>query len=69
MKSALNGLQGFNVTNAKINLTALAGEPNLSGFAFIPNPSLLTVALVGVCFFGGGGGGFFFFFDFLTTVC
>jgi len=42
----LNGLQGFNVTDVRLNLTAAAGEPNLSGFAFIPNPSVITVALV-----------------------
>jgi hypothetical protein len=42
----LNGLQGFNVTDVRVNLTAKAGEPNLSGFAFIPNPSVVTVALV-----------------------
>ncbi|KAN0106018.1 Protein of unknown function (DUF3712) domain containing protein [Hyaloscypha variabilis] len=41
----LNGLQGFNVTDVRVNLTAKAGEPNLSGFAFIPNPSVVTVAL------------------------
>jgi hypothetical protein len=41
----LNGLKGFNVTDVIINGSAKAGEPNLSGFAFIPNPSLITVAL------------------------
>jgi len=41
----LNGLQGFNVTNARLNLTAKAGTPNLSGFAYIPNPSVITVAM------------------------
>jgi hypothetical protein len=46
MVVALNGLQGFNMTDAKINLTAAAGEPNLSGLAYIPNPSDLTIALV-----------------------
>lgn len=46
MISALNGLAGFNVTGVKVNLTAAAGEPNLSGFAYIPNPSLITVAMV-----------------------
>lgn len=43
--AALNGLAGFNVTGAKVNLTAPAGEPNLSGFAYIPNPSVITVAM------------------------
>jgi hypothetical protein len=42
----LNGLAGFNVTGAKVNLSAPVGEPNLSGFAYIPNPSVLTVAMV-----------------------
>ncbi|KAE8442982.1 hypothetical protein EG329_002445 [Mollisiaceae sp. DMI_Dod_QoI] len=41
----LNGLKGFNVTGAKVNLSAPAGQPNLQGFAFIPNPSVLTVAM------------------------
>jgi hypothetical protein len=41
----MNGLKGFNVTGVKINITAAAGEPNLSGFAFIPNPSVITVAM------------------------
>lgn len=43
--AALNGLAGFNVTGAKANLTAPPGEPNLSGFAYIPNPSLITIAM------------------------
>jgi len=41
----LNGLKGFNVTGVKINLTATPDTPNLSGFAYIPNPSVLTVAM------------------------
>jgi hypothetical protein len=41
----LNGLQGFNVTGVRVNISALAGEPNLKGFAYIPNPSVLTVAM------------------------
>lgn len=41
----LNGLKGFNVTNVKINTSAAVGEPNLSGFAYIPNPSVITVAM------------------------
>ena len=44
--AGLNGLAGFNVTGAKVNLSALVGEPNLSGFAYIPNPTVLTVAMV-----------------------
>jgi hypothetical protein len=41
----LNGLKGFNVTGVSINATASPGEPNLKGTAFIPNPSVLTIAL------------------------
>lgn len=40
----LNGLKGFNVTDAKL-VAAKAGDPNLSGMAFVPNPSLLTIAM------------------------
>jgi hypothetical protein len=42
----LNGLKGFNVTNVRLNLTAEAGQPNLKGLAYIPNPSLFTIAMV-----------------------
>lgn len=42
----LNGLKGFNVTDVKLNLSATAGEPNLFGTAFIPNPSVLTIEMV-----------------------
>jgi len=41
----LNGLAGFNVTDIIMNLTTPAGQPNLKGNAFIPNPSILTVAM------------------------
>jgi len=41
----LNGLKGFNVTNALINPEATAGEPNLLGDAYIPNPSVMTIAM------------------------
>jgi len=41
----LNGLQGFNVTDAKVNLTAPAGTPNFKGTAVIPNPSDLTIEM------------------------
>lgn len=41
----LNGLKGFNVTDVIINSNATAGEPNLSGNAVVPNPSVLTIAL------------------------
>lgn len=43
--TALNGLAGFNVTGVKVNLTAAAGEPNLHGYAYVPNPSIITVAM------------------------
>jgi hypothetical protein len=46
MTSGLNGMAGFNVTGAKVNLTAPSGEPNLSGFAYVPNPSVITIAMV-----------------------
>ena len=39
-------MKGFNVTDVRLNISAKAGEPNLKGFAFIPNPSVITVALV-----------------------
>lgn len=42
----LNGLKGFNVTGVIVNTSVAAGQPNLKGFAFIPNPSVLTVAMV-----------------------
>ena len=43
----LNGLAGFNVTGAKVNISAAAlGLPNFTGFSQIPNPSLITVAMV-----------------------
>jgi hypothetical protein len=44
---SLNGLAGFNVTDLKLNLSAPAGQPNLVGKAFIPNPSVMTIAMVG----------------------
>ncbi|ESZ97249.1 hypothetical protein SBOR_2372 [Sclerotinia borealis F-4128] len=40
----LNGLKGFNVTGVRVNLTALTG-PNLSGYAYIPNPSDMTIVM------------------------
>jgi len=43
--AGLNGLAGFNVTGAKVNFTAATGEPNFRGFAYIPNPSIITVAM------------------------
>ncbi|OBT70350.1 hypothetical protein VE03_00108 [Pseudogymnoascus sp. 23342-1-I1] len=42
---ALNGLKGFNITEPKVNLMAEPREPNLTGLALIPNPSVLTVKL------------------------
>ena len=43
---ALDGLNGFNITGLKLNLTVPAGEPNLHGYVYIPNTSALTIALV-----------------------
>jgi hypothetical protein len=42
---ALNGLKGFNVTDVKVNISAPAGVPNLKGYAYIPNPSVMTIAM------------------------
>jgi hypothetical protein len=39
-------LTEFNVTGANFNLTAKVGEPNLSGFVYIPNQSIMTIAMV-----------------------
>lgn len=41
----LNGLKGFNTTGLRLNLSAPAGQPNLRGYAYIPNPSVITVAM------------------------
>jgi hypothetical protein len=45
--TTLNGLKGFNTTDVKLNLSAPAGQPNLLGNAFIPNPSVMTIQMVG----------------------
>jgi hypothetical protein len=45
--ATLNGLKGFNTTDLKLNLSAAAGQPNLVGNAFIPNPSVMTIQMVG----------------------
>ncbi|KAL3417550.1 hypothetical protein PVAG01_10560 [Phlyctema vagabunda] len=42
---ALNGLKGFNVTDALIDLSVRAGQPNFRGNASIPNPSVMTIAM------------------------
>ena len=44
---ALNGLQGFSVTNLRFNISAGNVQPNLICNTFIPNPSALTVEMVG----------------------
>lgn len=44
--AGMNSLEGFNVTDVRINITAAEGEPNLSGVAVIPNPSVLTFEMV-----------------------
>ncbi|RDL35988.1 Uncharacterized protein BP5553_06600 [Venustampulla echinocandica] len=41
----LNALKGFNVTGARIDLLAKPGQQNLKGFAYVPNPSLMTIQL------------------------
>lgn len=46
----LSGLKGFNITDIRLNLNAQNGEPNMSGLAVIPNPSVLTVELGNVTF-------------------
>jgi len=43
--AGLNGLDGFNVTGARVNASAPTGQPNLKGFAYIPNPSVITVEM------------------------
>lgn len=43
---SLNGLQGFNTTNLKVVAAKNAGDPNLVGTAFVPNPSVMTIELV-----------------------
>ncbi|KAH6665452.1 hypothetical protein B0J14DRAFT_232334 [Halenospora varia] len=42
---ALNGLKGFNVTNVRINVTNTDGSPNMKGYAYIPNPSIMTIEM------------------------
>ncbi|TAQ85350.1 hypothetical protein B7494_g6317 [Chlorociboria aeruginascens] len=46
----LNGLAGFNVTDLRVNLSAPAGSPNMVGLTYVPNPSVLTVAMGNVTF-------------------
>ncbi|KIN06829.1 hypothetical protein OIDMADRAFT_46754 [Oidiodendron maius Zn] len=41
----LNGLPGFNITDTKVNISAAPGEPNMSGVAIFPNPTIVTVEL------------------------
>jgi hypothetical protein len=41
----LNGLKGFNVTGALVNPLAKPGVPNIQAFAYIPNPSVMTIAM------------------------
>ncbi|TVY44209.1 hypothetical protein LSUB1_G002333, partial [Lachnellula subtilissima] len=49
--NGLNGLQGFNVTNIKIDPgNTLLILPNMNGTAFIPNPSNITVDMGNVTF-------------------
>ncbi|TVY22435.1 hypothetical protein LHYA1_G008744 [Lachnellula hyalina] len=49
--NGLNGLQGFNVTNIRIDPgNTLLILPNMNGTAFIPNPSNITVDMGNVTF-------------------
>ncbi|TVY57124.1 hypothetical protein LCER1_G003624 [Lachnellula cervina] len=49
--SGMNGLQGFNVTNIRIDPgNTLLILPNMNGTAFIPNPSNITADLGNVTF-------------------
>jgi hypothetical protein len=42
---SLNGLQGFNTTNLIIPPNVKAGQPNLVGNAYVPNPSVMTIEM------------------------
>ncbi|CAD6498924.1 BgTH12-04580 [Blumeria graminis f. sp. triticale] len=46
----LNGLKGFGVSNVKLDVKAEPGQPNLSGMASFPNPSVLTFDMGNVTF-------------------
>ncbi|KAI9842711.1 MAG: hypothetical protein M1838_003009 [Thelocarpon superellum] len=46
----LNGLKGFNVTQFQILLSPAPDGANLIGTAYIPNPSVLTIAMGNVTF-------------------
>jgi len=54
--AGLNKLRGFRVAGFNITLTAMPGQPNMFGTAFIPNPSpqTLTVGNVTQDLFVGG---------------
>ena len=46
----LNGFKGLKVEDAKVDITAFEGE-NFSGFAVIPNPSILSLELGNTTFY------------------
>lgn len=44
--SGLNKLNGFNITSFTIKLTPDADGTNMDGFVYIPNPTVMTLAMV-----------------------
>ncbi|KAL8948649.1 MAG: hypothetical protein Q9222_005181 [Ikaeria aurantiellina] len=48
--SGLNGLAGFNVTSFTIKLTPDPDGTNMEGTVYIPNPSVMTIAMGNVTF-------------------
>lgn len=46
--AGLNGLKGFNITSSNITSVKTDGTAMMSGTVYIPNPSVLTVAMVGL---------------------
>jgi hypothetical protein len=45
-----NNLNGLNITCFHLNNNAGPGEPNINGTVFIPNPTIITVAMGNVTF-------------------
>lgn len=45
--AGLNGLDGLNVTDAKLIQPKEKDGTNMRGNVFIPNPSVMTIAMVG----------------------
>lgn len=48
VRIGLNKLQGFKVTNYQLLSGASAGEPNMKGTVYIPNPSVMTIEMVSI---------------------